>query len=200
VADATGAAVQATLTEQVRAHPNISIFEQHIAVDLIVGDKIGSPGEGCLGAYVLDIASDEVRTFSAPHTVLATGGTARFTSTPPIPTRPLATGWPWPGGQVAGWRIWSSSSSTPPVSTTRRQSPSSSPRPCVAKAGCCAVPTARFMPDHDPREELAPRDVVARAIDFEMKKHGLDCVFLDISHKPADFLEEHFPEHPGPLC
>jgi L-aspartate oxidase len=52
---------------------------------------------------------------------------------------------------------------------------------------------SRFMPEHDPREELAPRDVVARAIDFEMKKHGLDCVFLDISHKPADFLEAHFP-------
>ena len=65
VADATGAAVQATLTEQVRAHPNIAIFEQHITVDLIVGPKIGRPDAGCLGAYVLDIQQDEVRTFAA---------------------------------------------------------------------------------------------------------------------------------------
>ncbi len=89
VADATGAAVQATLTEQVRAHPNIAVYEQHIAVDLIIGRKIGHPDEGCLGAYVLDIANDEVRTFAARHTVLATGGAGKvylYTTNPDTAT------------------------------------------------------------------------------------------------------------------
>ena len=76
-ADATGAAVQQTLGEQVLAHPNISVFENHIAVDLIVGDKIGRPEEGCLGAYVLDIENDHVISFAARHTVLATGGSGK---------------------------------------------------------------------------------------------------------------------------
>jgi hypothetical protein len=122
VADATGAAVQATLTEQVRAHPNIFIFEQHIAVDLIVGDKIGRPDTGCLGAYVLDIASDEVRTFSAPTPCSQPAAPARCICTPPIPTPPPAMVSPWPGEPGAAWRTWSSSSFTPHVCTTPRPS------------------------------------------------------------------------------
>ena len=194
VADATGAAVQATLTEQVRAHPNISIFERHIAVDLIVGDKIGRPGEGCLGAYVLDIASDEVRTFAAPHTVLATGGTGKvylYTTNPDT-----ATG----DGVAMAWRAGCSVANMEfiqfhPTCLYHPQAKSFLISEAVrGEGGLLRRPDgSRFMPEHDPREELAPRDVVARAIDFEMKKHGLDCVFLDISHKPADFLEAHFP-------
>lgn len=194
VADATGAAVQATLTEQVRAHPNITIFEQHIAVDLIIGDKIGRPGEGCLGAYVLDIARDEVITFAARHTVLATGGTGKvylYTTNPDTATGDgVAMAWR-AGCQVANMEFIQFH----PTCLYHPQAKSFLISEAVrGEGGLLRRPDgSRFMPEHDPREELAPRDVVARAIDFEMKKHGLDCVFLDISHKPAAFLEEHFP-------
>ncbi|MGL4408096.1 MAG: L-aspartate oxidase [Zoogloea sp.] len=194
VADATGAAVQATLTEQVRQHPNISIFEQHIAVDLITGDKLGRPGEGCLGAYVLDIAKDQVLTFAARHTALCTGGAGKvylYTTNPDTATGDgIAMAW------RAGCRVRNMEFiQFHPTCLYHPQAKSFLISEAVrGEGGLLRRPDgSRFMPEHDPREELAPRDVVARAIDFEMKKHGLDCVFLDISHKPAAFLEEHFP-------
>ena len=194
VADATGAAVQATLTEQVRAHPKITIFEHHIAVDLIVGRKIGRPDAGCLGAYVLDINNDEVHTVAARHTVLATGGTGKvylYTTNPDT-----ATG----DGVAMAWRAGCRVANMEfiqfhPTCLYHPQAKSFLISEAVrGEGGLLRRPDgSRFMPEHDRREELAPRDIVARAIDFEMKKHGLDCVFLDISHKPADFLHEHFP-------
>jgi L-aspartate oxidase len=141
-ADATGAAVQATLTEQVRAHPNIAVYEQHIAVDLIIGRKIGHADEGCLGAYVLDIASDEVRTFSARHTVLATGGAGKvylYTTNPDT-----ATG----DGVAMAWRAGCRVANMEfiqfhPTCLYHPQAKSFLiSKPSAAKAACCAAPTA----------------------------------------------------------
>ena len=185
-ADATGAAVQTTLGEHVRNHPNIDIFEHHIAVDLVLGDKVGQPGAGCLGAYVLDIEAGKVVTFAARNTVLATGGTGKvylYTTNPDV-----ATG----DGVAMAWRAGCRVGNMEfiqfhPTCLYHPQAKSFLISEAVrGEGGLLKLPDGtRFMPDHDPREELAPRDVVARAIDFEMKKRGIDCVYLDISHKPA---------------
>lgn len=193
-ADATGAAVQATLSEEVRRHPNIDIYEHHIAVDLIIGDKIGRPGEGCLGAYVLDIKQDRVITFGARNTVLATGGTGKvylYTTNPDVATGDgIAMAWR-AGCRVADMEFIQFH----PTCLYHPQAKSFLISEAVrGEGGLLRLPDGtRFMPEHDPRAELAPRDVVARAIDFEMKKHGVDCVYLDISHKPAAWLRDHFP-------
>ncbi len=193
-ADATGAAVQATLGDHVRNHPNIDIYDHHIAVDLVVGDKVGHPGAGCLGAYVLDIVNDRVVTFSAQHTVLATGGTGKvylYTTNPDV-----ATG----DGVAMAWRAGCRVGNMEfiqfhPTCLYHPQAKSFLISEAVrGEGGLLKLPDGtRFMPEHDAREELAPRDIVARAIDFEMKKRGIDCVYLDISHKPADWLRGHFP-------
>jgi L-aspartate oxidase len=193
-ADATGAAVQATLGELVRSHPNIDIFEHHIAVDLVLGEKIGRPAEGCFGAYVLDIKGDRVLTVAARSTVLATGGTGKvylFTTNPDV-----ATG----DGVAMAWRAGCRVANMEfiqfhPTCLYHPQAKSFLISEAVrGEGGLLQLPDGtRFMPHHDPRAELAPRDIVARAIDHEMKKHGLDCVYLDISHKPADWLRAHFP-------
>ncbi|WP_370661883.1 L-aspartate oxidase [Denitromonas iodatirespirans] len=193
-ADATGAAVQATLTPQVAAHPNITIFERHIAIDLIPGSKLGRPEYGCLGAYVLDIDNDQVKTLSAPSTVLATGGAGKvyvYTTNPDTATGDgIAMAWR-AGCRVANMEFIQFH----PTCLYHPQAKSFLISEAVrGEGGLLRLPSGeRFMPEHDPRAELAPRDIVARAIDFEMKKRGLDCVFLDISHKPADFLQSHFP-------
>ena len=193
-ADATGAAVQATLGELVRKHPNIEILENHIAVDLIIGDKVGLPGRGCLGAYVLDIESDHVVTIGARATVLATGGAGKvylYTTNPDVATGDgIAMAWR-AGCRVANMEFIQFH----PTCLYHPQAKSFLISEAVrGEGGLLKLPDGtRFMPHHDERAELAPRDVVARAIDFEMKRHGLDCVFLDISHKPADWLREHFP-------
>jgi L-aspartate oxidase len=193
-ADATGAAVQATLTEQVAAHPNIDILEQHIAVDLILGEKVRLPGEGCVGAYVFDIARGRVVTIAARSTVLATGGAGKaylYTTNPDVATGDgIAMAWR-AGCRVANMEFIQFH----PTCLYHPQAKSFLISEAVrGEGGLLRLPDGtRFMPEHDPREELAPRDVVARAIDFEMKKRGLDCVFLDISHKPADWLRGHFP-------
>ena len=194
-ADATGAAVQTTLIEKVRQHPNITVFERHIAVDLINAARIkGSSSKRCLGAYILDIDGDEVLTIGATHTVLSTGGAGKvylYTTNPDTATGDgIAMAWR-AGCRVANMEfiqfhptcLYHPHAKSFLITEAMR-----------GEGGILRLPNGhRFMPDHDERAELAPRDVVARAIDFEMKKRGLDCVYLDMTHKPSEFLIEHFP-------
>jgi len=201
VADATGAAVQKTLIERVRELPHVDVFETHNLVDLILSDKHAvqpQPGpRRCLGAYVLNEETDEVEAFVAPHTLLCTGGAGKvylYTSNPDT-----ATG----DGIAAAWRAGCRVANMEfiqfhPTCLYHPKAKSFLISEAVrGEGGLLKLPTelggTRFMPAHDERGELAPRDVVARAIDFEMKKHGLDCVFLDISHQSPEFLREHFP-------
>jgi L-aspartate oxidase len=193
--DATGAAVQRTLIDRVRHTANIRLFENHTLVDLIIKDA--SDDKRCLGLYALDEATDEVMTFSAPHTLLATGGAGKvylYTTNPDT-----ATG----DGIAAAWRAGCRVGNMEfiqfhPTCLYHPHAKSYLISEAVrGEGGVLVLPesagSTRFMPEHDARAELAPRDVVARAIDFEMKKHGLDCVYLDISHQPKAFLLEHFP-------
>jgi L-aspartate oxidase len=193
-ADATGHAIQETLARKVLAHPNITVLEHHIAVDVITGKKFGLDGDRCHGVYVLDTIEGHVKTIAARHTVLATGGAGKvylYTTNPDV-----ATG----DGVAMGWRAGCRVANMEfiqfhPTCLYHPHAKSFLITEAVrGEGGILKLPDGtRFMPDHDPRAELAPRDVVARAIDFEMKKRGLDCVYLDISHKPADFLKDHFP-------
>ena len=194
VADATGLAVQETLTKKVRQHPNITVLENHIAIDLITGNKLGLADNRCYGAYVLDSVSGEVQTIGAAHTLIATGGAGKvylYTTNPDTSTG---------DGIAMAWRAGCAVANMEfiqfhPTCLYHPQAKSFLISEAVrGEGGILQLPDGtRFMPDHDPRGELAPRDVVARAIDFEMKKRGLDCVYLDITHKSADFLREHSP-------
>ncbi|MDR3221896.1 MAG: L-aspartate oxidase, partial [Candidatus Accumulibacter sp.] len=194
VADATGFAVQETLTKIVRQHPNITVLEQHIAIDLITGEKLGLPENRCHGAYVLDNTQDEVVTIGAPHTLIATGGAGKvylYTTSPDTSCGDGIAMAYRAGCRVANMEFIQFH----PTCLYHPQAKSFLISEAVrGEGGLLKLPDGtRFMPEHDARAELAPRDVVARAIDFEMKKRGLDCVYLDISHKPAAFLKEHFP-------
>jgi L-aspartate oxidase len=210
-ADATGHAVQVTLEQKVRAHPNISLFEQHCAIDVITSDKLTGKGvhsgaphlvgqPRCHGLYVQDEKSGKVLTFEAEHTVLATGGAGKvylYTTNPDT-----ATG----DGIAMAWRAGCRVSNMEfiqfhPTCLYHPYAKSFLITEAIrGEGGLLKLPQeagvaagTRFMPAHDERGELAPRDVVARAIDFEMKKRGLDYVDLDISHQPPEFLKEHFP-------
>jgi L-aspartate oxidase len=193
-ADATGRAVQQTLTEKVRSHSNITVFERHISIDLITAAKLGIRRNRCLGAYVLDIESDRVLTLAASHTVLATGGAGKVYL---VTTNPdTATG----DGVAMAWRAGCRVANMEfvqfhPTCLYHPHAKAVLITEAIRGEGALLrLPDGtRFMPGHDPRAELATRDVVAHAIDFEMKRLGIDCVYLDITHKPADFLKSHFP-------
>lgn len=193
-ADATGAAVTTTLGQKIKAHPNITELEHYIAIDLITSQKLGQDGKRAYGVYALDKNSDEVVTIAAQHTILASGGAGKvylYTTNPDTATGDgIAMGW------RAGCRVGNMEfMQFHPTCLYHPHAKSFLITEAVrGEGGILKLPDGtRFMPQHDPRGELAPRDVVARAIDFEMKKHGLDCVYLDISYKPAQFIKEHFP-------
>lgn len=193
-ADATGAAIFNTLLHQARQRPNIELLEQRVAVDLITERKLGLPGNNCLGAYVLNRASGQVDTFQARFVVLATGGAAKaylYTSNPDGACGDgIAMAW------RAGCRVGNLEfNQFHPTCLYHPQAKSFLVTEALRGEGALLkLPNGqRFMQRFDPRAELAPRDIVARAIDHEMKRLGIDCVYLDISHKPAEFVKTHFP-------
>jgi L-aspartate oxidase len=201
-ADATGHAVQVTLEEQVRRHPNITLLENHYAIDLITSDKVGLDNgtPHCMGLYVQDVTTGQVQTIAADQTVLATGGAGKvylYTTNPDTATGDgIAMAWR-AGCRVANMEFIQFH----PTCLYHPYAKSFLITEAVrGEGGLLKLPAAagaaagqRFMLSHDERAELAPRDIVARAIDFEMKKRGLDHVDLDISHQPPAFLKEHFP-------
>jgi L-aspartate oxidase len=193
--DATGRAVEQTLVDAVRAHPKIHILEHHLAIDLITSTRLEPASlSRCVGAYILDIQRGKVGVHSARGVVLACGGAAKaylYTSNPDTATGDgVAMAWR-AGCRVANLEfiqfhptcLYHPQAKTFLISEAVR-----------GEGGRLILPDGTaFMSKHDVREELAPRDIVARAIDYEMKKHGVDSVFLDISHKPAAFIEQQFP-------
>ena len=201
-ADASGKAIETTLVSKVKQKHNIDLFEHHIAIDLITSRKLRSTirpkkrENRCIGAYVLDNSSEQrrVKTFASRFTVLATGGASKvylYTSNPDGASGDgIAMGWR-AGCRVANMEFMQFH----PTCLYHPHAKSNLITEAVrGEGGKLLLPDGtRFMPAFDKRAELAPRDIVARTIDHEMKRLGIDSVFLDISHKPKDFILEHFP-------
>ncbi|MGA1664466.1 MAG: L-aspartate oxidase, partial [Burkholderiaceae bacterium] len=201
-ADATGKAIHEVLLDKAQAHPNISLLQGYMAVDLVVRKHLAyerqpghpRPQAGCYGVYALNLNTGRVEAMAASAVVLATGGAGkvyRYTSNPETATGDgIAMAWR-AGCRVANMEfiqfhptcLYHSQDRTFLITEALR-----------GEGAKLELPDGtRFMPEHDPRAELAPRDIVARAIDFEMKKHGLDYVNLNATHLGEAFLKEHFP-------
>ncbi len=199
-ADATGREIERALLASIRHHPNIEVFEYHYAIDLLSEHHLGQhvsrlrPDIHCYGAYVYDEQADEVKTVLAKVTMLATGGSGAVylhTTNPPI-----ATG----DGVAMAYRAKARIANMEfvqfhPTSLYHPDADSFLISEAVRGHGALLFNLSgeRFMPAYDDRAELAPRDIVARAIDDQLKQHGDDHVLLDISHKGDDEVKEHFP-------
>jgi L-aspartate oxidase len=194
-ADATGKAIHDVLLAEVKRHPNIRMLERWMAVDLITSRHLKRDElPRCYGIYALDIDRQRVETLAASAVVMATGGAGkvyRYTTNPDTSTGDgIAMAW------RAGCRVGNMEFiQFHPTCLYHPQERSFLITEALrGEGGHLLLPDGtRFMQAHDPRGELAPRDIVARAIDFEMKKHGVDYVLLDATHLGAAFLKEHFP-------
>lgn len=193
-ADATGRSVFESLSAQVMEHPNITFRINTVAVDLITTSKMGLPGNRCVGAYVLNEITGQVTVYRARFVILATGGASKaylYTSNPDGASGDgIAMAW------RAGCRIANMEfNQFHPTCLYHPQAKSFLITEAIrGEGGRLKLPDgSRFMHNYDSRGELAPRDIVARAIDSEMKRLGCSFVYLDISHKPDSFILEHFP-------
>ena len=193
-ADATGMAMQTSLQDNVKNHPNIEIFERHNALDLITEDKIGGSKDKVIGAYIWNRNQEHVETVRAKFVVLATGGASKvyqYTSNPDVSSGDgIAIAWR-AGCRVANLEF----NQFHPTCLFHPEARNFLLTEALRGEGAYLrrPDGTRFMKDFDERGELAPRDVVARAIDFEMKRLGADCMYVDISHKPEEFITAHFP-------
>ncbi|MCG9545181.1 MULTISPECIES: L-aspartate oxidase [Vibrio] len=193
-ADATGMAMQTSLQDNVKNHPNIEIFERHNALDLITEDKVGGSKDKVIGAYIWNRNQEHVETVRAKFVVLATGGASKvyqYTSNPDVSSGDgIAIAWR-AGCRVANLEF----NQFHPTCLFHPEARNFLLTEALRGEGAYLrrPDGSRFMKDFDERGELAPRDVVARAIDFEMKRLGADCMYVDISHKPEEFITAHFP-------
>ena len=193
-ADATGKALSLTLIERARAHDNICLLENHNAIDLITNHKNKEAVKKIIGAYVLNTLTNKVKTITAKIVILATGGANKvylYSTNPQISTGDgIALAW------RAGCRVGNMEfMQFHPTCLYHPKERSFLISEAVrGEGGKLILPNGdTFMQHYHEKRELAPRDIVARAIDSEIKKHGIECVYLDISHQPEDFIRQHFP-------
>jgi L-aspartate oxidase len=193
-ADATGKAIFKSLSEKVLANANITVLTNTVAIDLITSGKSDDKSDQCIGAYILDENTGAISTYNARFVVLATGGASKaylYTSNPDGASGDgIAMAWR-AGCRVANLEF----NQFHPTCLYHPHAKSFLITEAIrGEGGILRLPDGqRFMPAYDERAELAPRDIVARAIDSEMKRLGCDCIYLDITHKSPEFIQEHFP-------